>query len=176
VRQFMEQGGTFIIMVGAEEVRPSLTMLDEFQFHIAPSPVNPDEDIREPDPLGAFAISYGRANDPKIDVQFFAAWPMEILTFFNSYIRTEVDGEEAHIVSSVNIGQGRVLVIADTNFAINRNLESLTNVFPSHINFWRVLLTGNTGSDVQIFDNEPIREQGPAGQKNLIPEQGPSSN
>ncbi|MGD0518704.1 MAG: DUF4350 domain-containing protein, partial [Thermoguttaceae bacterium] len=136
VRRFVEQGGTLICMVGAEEARASATLLEEFQFKVAPSPVGPGENIREPDPLGAFAVSYGRANEPKIVVQFYAAWPLEILTNYYTYIREMIDGQEVPVVARVQIGQGRVMVIADTNFAINRNLESITNQYPSHINFW----------------------------------------
>jgi len=173
VRRFVEQGGTLICMVGAEEARASATLLEEFQFKVAPSPVGPGENIREPDPLGAFAVSYGRANEPKIVVQFYAAWPLEILTNYYTYIREMIDGQEVPVVARVQIGQGRVMVIADTNFAINRNLESITNQYPSHINFWRVLLSENFGNEAPNLPIEPLQEKGIMEKDDAIPEQGP---
>jgi hypothetical protein len=163
VRRFVEQGGTLICLVGAEEARPIASLLEDFQFKVSPSPVKPGEDIHEPDPLGALLISYGRANEPKIEVQFYAAWPItSIPQTYTIYVSDKLDGEDLPVVARTEVGQGIVLVIADTFFASNQNLETLTNTFPSHMNFWRMLLSNNTSMGARNASYEPIQEQGPA--------------
>lgn len=163
VRRFVEEGGMLICLVGAEEARTSTVLLDEFQFKINPSPVGPQESIREPDPIGAMPISFIQPGKSKIGIQFFAAWPIEqIPEDYKTYITGTVDGKNWPVISRTKIGQGTVLVIADTYFAINQNLESAANEFPSHMNFWRMLLSDNTGKEVENSPVEPIQERGPA--------------
>jgi hypothetical protein len=163
VGQFVNQGGTLVCLVGAEQVRPSAALLGKFGFEIDPSPVKPGESIREPDPFGALSILFGRPNDPKIEIQMYAAWPIEnIPQSYKTYITSSIDGKSWPIIARSRIGQGVVLVIADTYFAINRNLESATQEFPAHINFWRMLLKDNVGEDVQESIDIPMQERGPA--------------
>ncbi len=44
VRQFVEQGGTLICLVGAEQARASAALLKQFQFKVDPSPIKPGEE------------------------------------------------------------------------------------------------------------------------------------
>jgi hypothetical protein len=170
VRQFVEQGGTFLCLVGAEEARPSAALLEEFQFKVHPSPIRPDEEIREPEPLGSFRQSYNDSGGSKHYVNTYASWPLEIDNG-NAKVYlycTEADREEPAIVG-LPFGGGVVAVIADTNFAINRNLESVANEFPDNINFWRWFFPMITRMEAWNPTAEPIREQGPAEDKNIEP-------
>jgi hypothetical protein len=174
VRQFVEQGGTLLCMVGAEEARSSAALLNEFQFNITPSPISPGESIREPDPLGAMTITYLHSDDLKILTQFYAAWPIENFPQENkTFILGTADEQRWPVVTLARIGQGAVLVIADTKFAVNINLESTINVIPSQINFWNVLLSDVFGKEVRNILDVPSQEQGPGKNNDLIPELGP---
>jgi hypothetical protein len=161
VRKFVEEGGTLIILNGAEDVRASADLLKEFQFNIDPSPVGPREAIREPDPLGALALNFLQDKNTKYVVQFFAAWPIEKLPdAYKIYIVDKIDDVTWPVVAKTPVGQGMVLVVADTYFAINQNLESAANEFPSNMKFWRMLLSDNTGKTVEDTPDELIKEQG----------------
>ena len=84
----------------------------------------------------------------------------------------EGDREEP-MVAGAPFGNGVIAVIADTNFAINRNLESTANEFPDHINFWHWFLPKITHLQAWNPPAEPIKEQGMGKDKDLIPELGP---
>lgn len=174
VRQFVEQGGTLFCMVGAEEARASSDLLNEFDFNIAPSPIEPGETTREPDPLGAFPIRFIQSDKSTIDVQFFAAWPItKIPEAYKIYITGNVDENSWPVVARTPVGQGKVVLVADTYFAVNRNLESKTIQFPSNMNFWRMLLSENAGGELGNEPAAPMSEKGPMEQSDLIPELGP---
>ncbi len=171
VRQFVEQGGTFLCLVGAEEARPIASLLKEFQFAVAPSPIRPGEEIREPEPLGSSPGDYKQSDGTKHEIQFFAAWPVDLVEQkFDKHIEVKVDNHLVPVVVSEQIGAGTVALIADTYFAVNRNIESEINIFPAHIEFLEAFLMSITK---QTSIGEPTQEQGPMKEDDLIPEQGP---
>jgi len=163
LHRFVEQGGTSLFLVGAEEVRPVMALLKEFQFNIPPSPIRSNEEIREPEPLGAFRQIYSEANNSKHYINFYAAWPLKIENQDASiYVYWSDEDNDHPVVAAVPVGSGVAAVISDTNFAINLNIETLANQFPDNINFWRWLLPWITGKEPWNPPPEPIREQGPA--------------
>ncbi|MGD0382211.1 MAG: DUF4350 domain-containing protein [Thermoguttaceae bacterium] len=174
LHQFVEQGGTFLCLVGAEEARPSAALLEEFQFKVHPSPIRPDEEIREPEPLGSFRQSYSDSGGSKHYVNTYASWPLE-LDNGNAKVYlywTEADREEPAI-AGIPFGGGVVAVIADTNFAVNRNLESVANEFPDNIVFWRWFFPMITRMEAWNPPAEPLQEKGIMEKDDAIPEQGP---
>jgi hypothetical protein len=174
VRQFVEQGGTLLCLVGAEEARPIATLLEEFNFAVAPSPIRPGEQIREPEPLGAFRQIFGDSSGSKHYVNTYAAWPLQLKNNNAVVYLYWMEGDrEEPVVAGAPFGNGVIAVVADTNFAINRNLESAVNVFPDHINFWHWFLPKITRLEAWNPPAEPIKEQGPMKDNDLIPELGP---
>lgn len=173
VHQFVERGGKLICMVGAEEVNGSSELLKDFQITINPSPLKPGESVREPDPFGAMRIMYGLPNDPKLEVQFYAAWPIELIEqSYQSFIPGSADGQSWSVIARTQVGEGSVFVIADTFFAANINLESPTTVAPSQISFWRELLSYPKRVETKSISNEQ-KAKSPTSNEDLIPEQGP---
>jgi len=142
VHEFVAGGGTFICTVGAEEVRASARLLAEFNFAVPRAPVPPGNDAREPEPLGAFRQFFGKESDRRY-VQFYAGWPLECVASNKQELITWMDEKsERPIVVSHSEQGGAVVVIADTYFAINENLETAENaVLDDNIRFWRWLLT-----------------------------------
>jgi len=164
VHRFVEQGGVFLCLVGAEESRPIAALLDEYQLKVTPSPVQPGEEIRESEPLGAFRQLYGESGGSKHYVNIYAGWPLKIEKGNATVFLYWADqNNEAPVMAGVQIGSGMAAVIADTNFAINQNLESSVNEFPDNIKFWRWFLSRITGSEAW---NPPAEDD-------AIPEQGP---
>ena len=78
IKKYVEAGGVFVCMVGAEEARTSESLLNAFHFSIAPMPVYPGEKETEPWPLGAILRSYDDVA-PSENVMFYAAWTIRSL-------------------------------------------------------------------------------------------------
>jgi Domain of unknown function (DUF4350) len=176
VRKFVEQGGTLLCIVGAEEARPIASLMEAFPFKVRPSPIKPDEEIREPYPLGSFRQNFGESSESKHYIDTYAAWPVQLDNISaNIYLFwTEGDREEP-VVAGAPFGTegGVIAIVADTNFAVNQNLETLASEYPDHINFWHWFLPKITHLPAWDPSSEPIKEQGPGKDKDLIPELGP---
>ena len=142
VGQFVAGGGTFLCTVGAEEARASAPLLADFSFAVPRSPVPPGSPVREPEPLGWFQQFFGKASDNRY-VQFFAGWPLECVAPNNQELVawTDENGSNRPIVVSHAEQGGTVVVIGDTYFASNENLETAENLVPDNIRFWRWLLS-----------------------------------
>jgi hypothetical protein len=140
VREFVDFGGVFISLVGAEQSVPSKSLLADFGLEVPAVPVPPGQLVREPWPLGAFYQSYGDAAHEKDNVQFYAAWPIT----HGEGARPLVEWSDIHTVIPVAVsqpsGQGRVMLISDTCFAMNKNMESVRGAAPANTRFWQWLL------------------------------------
>lgn len=141
VKHFVQAGGTFICMAGAENARASSPLLADFEFAVPPSPVPPGGNTAEPRPLSAFRQLFGGSNDNRY-VEFYAAWPLECT---GSNPESWVVWSNGKVDRPVVIGHseqgGNVVVIADTRFAANENLETAETMLPDNIRFWRWLLS-----------------------------------
>jgi len=141
VRQFVAGGGTFICTVGAEEARASAPLLADFSFTVPRSPVPPGNEAREPEPLGWFQQFFGKASDNRY-VQFYAGWPLDCTAPNNQEMIAWTDENSRRpIVISHSEQGGTVVVIGDTYFASNENLETADTVVPDNVRFWRWLLS-----------------------------------
>lgn len=126
LRGFVEGGGTFFCLVGAEEAAASDSLLAGFGFHVSPSPVPTVGRWREPEPLGHVRAVYWDAQqhgagDYQAGVQFHAAWPVAVEGDRAEILASAPNGQA--VVVSRQVGRGRVVAIGDTGFALNKNLE-----------------------------------------------------
>jgi len=139
-------------MVGAEDVSGSRSLLAEFGLRVPASPVPTEGRWEEPEPLGHHrslfldARDYG-AGDYKAGVILFAAWPVEA---GSEDAEVLVRGRnENPVIVSRQFGKGTVVLIGDTCFAMNKNLEYVTGeAFEEkyeNAHFWRWLLTRISG-------------------------------
>jgi hypothetical protein len=123
VREFVDRGGTFICMAGAEHARPINPLLADFGFRVPLSPL-PVGDSSEPLPMGDLRGAYLSSPDYRADVLIFAGWPIEFPRPNASFV---VGGWEGlPVIACVKVGEGRVVVIGDSAFASNKNLEAVT--------------------------------------------------
>jgi hypothetical protein len=83
-------------------------------------------DWREPEPIGRIrslflnAEDYG-LGDYRVGVSFHAAWPVEVRGGNADILVRAADNRP--IVVSKRFGEGHVVLIGDTGFAMNKNLE-----------------------------------------------------
>jgi hypothetical protein len=144
---FIDGGGRLICLVGAEEAAASESLLADFGIRVSPSPVPTTGRWHEPEPLGHLRADYG-VSDPSQSqaalpsVQFHAAWPVSADDSAQVLVRA-ANGQPVVVCRS--IGRGRVVVIGDTGFALNKNLEYIGGEpFDGrydNANFWRWLIT-----------------------------------
>jgi len=121
IRQFVDQGGIFILTVGAEESQANAALLEELGFKVPYSPVGPNDPSPEPEPLGCIFGRYIDTDSLKADLMFYAAWPVES-TKPDAVVR--VRGNEGWpVIVTRAIGRGTVVVIGDSWFPLNKNLE-----------------------------------------------------
>jgi hypothetical protein len=141
VHQFVAGGGTLICMVGAEDARASAPLLADFNFTVPGSPVPPGNEAREPEPLGFVEQVFAKTSDKRY-VQFYAGWPLECVAASPQEWVVWSNGQiDRPIVVSHSEQGGAVVVIADTYFASNENLETAENSAADNIYFWRWLLS-----------------------------------
>jgi hypothetical protein len=145
--EFVERGGIFIATVGAEESEGSRELLADFGIRVPASPVPTVSAPFEPEPMGRTRRPYLRVESEDgetydLSVNFFAGWPVELLENDGQVL---VYGRPEHPVAVLrSVGQGKVVVIGDSGFALNKNLEVFGGEpFPGgyeNAHFWRWLL------------------------------------
>jgi len=141
VREFVERGGTFVCTVGAEHARPIQPLLEEFGFRVPLCPLPPG-DPAEAMPMGNIRAAYLSAANYRADVILSEAWPVEYPRQGTEWFVAGRDQVPA--MACARAGKGRVVVIGDTEFAMNKNLEYITgDPFDGgydNAHFWRWLI------------------------------------
>jgi hypothetical protein len=120
IRNYVENGGAFVCTVGAEHAAPVLPLLNDFSFNVPLCP-RPVGDESEAKPMGNIRGSYLTGESYRADVRLYAAWPIEYPRQGTDWIVAGREGKPA--MAGARVGHGRVVVIGDTEFAFNKNLE-----------------------------------------------------
>ncbi|MHB1034609.1 MAG: DUF4350 domain-containing protein [Pirellulales bacterium] len=159
VRQFIEDGGIFIVTVGYEEIGPSRKFLSELGFTVGADP-----DAREPEPLGHFKSQYPATTDHKTYVRFHAAWPIQCRDP-NAQVIAYGAGD-VPVIMVRPMGKGQVVVVGDTGFAMNKNLEREGGEpfegMRENADFWRWFLARLTGGPAWVPPAPPPPPAAPA--------------
>ncbi|MCE9613124.1 MAG: hypothetical protein K8T26_02540 [Lentisphaerae bacterium] len=142
IRAFIERGGIFILTVGRDDRHPAQSLLDEFGFDIGDG-TEPAGSARGPIAMGFFKAPYFNAGDYMAYVRFHAAWPVTS-TDSSARILAYGKGNLATILMR-NIGRGKMIVVGDSAFAMNKNLEveggQPFEGMRENPDFWRWLFT-----------------------------------
>ncbi len=121
LRQFVNGGGVFILTVGYGDHAPVRDILAEYGFDLDALPENGPRTLREPQPLGFFKAPYYNGGSYMAHVRFHAAWPIQARAEPNQPIAFGAGNTTVALMRK--IGDGKVLVVADSCFAMNKNLE-----------------------------------------------------
>lgn len=124
--RLMERGGTVVLGCGYPHYEFSRSMLDSLQVRIRGLP------------LGRFfdRTAFGQR------VSFMSAWPIEVDNPDASVICLYDDWP---LMVSVPVGQGRLVLIGDSEFLHNRNIEGMENYDAANVQFIRSLLEYTVG-------------------------------
>jgi len=156
VRDFVAGGGVFICTAGYDASEAVAPLLAEFGLRIG-HPAGPD---REPPPLGHFKSPYVTVDGRVHHVRFHAAWPV---TEDRSGLIQPPNGEAGEVqvlaygrkdmpvILGRRWGEGKVIVVGDTGFAMNKNLEHVDGSpfegMRENADFWRWFLAMVTGRE-----------------------------
>jgi len=160
IRDFVTNGGTFIIMVGLDRADPSRSLLSLFGFTIGTSGPYPPE----PEAMGHFKSPYLSSGDQRVHVRFHAAWPVacndpraRVITYGHNNLP---------VIILRKLGAGKVVVIGDTYFVTNKNLEweggQSFEGMRENADFWRWFITQLRDQEMWIppaLQSQPESEQ-----------------
>jgi len=139
IREFVLNGGTFILMAGLDEAGSSSSLLSMLGFSIG----NPGPNPVEPEAMGHFKSPYLSSGDQRVHVRFHAAWPVacndpdaRVIAYGHNNLP---------VIILRQLGSGKVVVIGDTCFAANKNLEweggEPFEGMRENADFWRWFIT-----------------------------------
>ena len=123
---FMERGGVVILTCGYKHYPNCKGLLDAMGLGV------------DSTPLGRFfdRPAFGRP------IQFFSAWPIRVHRSDASILCAY---DQWPLIVDVPVGAGHLVVIGDSEFLHNKNLESLERYALPNIEFLRDLLDYTTG-------------------------------
>jgi hypothetical protein len=147
-KDYVTEGGLLIITSGYEHHRGARALLDTFGFDVG----SPFQSALEPRALGHFKSPYLQENNKRVFVRFFAAWPVFGRSPDTQILAYGVD--DLPVAAWRPFGQGKVVVIGDSEFITNKNLE-YENGQPfeglrENADFWRWLLSWLRGQDMWV--------------------------
>ena len=145
VREFVENGGVFISTVGYDDSQAAAPLLKEFGLRVG-EPGNPDQ---EPRPLGHFKSPYLNIEGRMRFVRFHAGWTVAQDDSGAAEGRPPArpiayGRDELPVILLRPWGKGKVVLVGDTCFAMNKNLEHMDGSpfegMRENADFWRWLL------------------------------------
>ena len=147
-RRFVEQGGILIFTVGWPEAAASLRVLAELGFYVGGRGAAEGRGP-EPKPFGHFKAPYYNGGDYMAYVRFHAAWAVESSDPNAQPLaygpRDPLTGRDPTVILMRRLGRGKVVVVADSEFATNQNLENEGGQpfegLRENADFWRWLLS-----------------------------------
>ncbi|MCX5654607.1 MAG: DUF4350 domain-containing protein [Planctomycetota bacterium] len=159
VRRFVEDGGVLILTVGYDAAGPSRELLADLGLRVGRRP-DPGAPARNPEPMGHFKSPYVKVGDYLAHVRFHAAWPVYADDPNDPAVRVIAFGpDDLPVILIRRIGKGKVLLVGDTGFALNKNLEHEGGEpfegMRENADFWRWMLG-------VLADREPWLPQPPA--------------
>jgi hypothetical protein len=139
VKAFVTNGGLFIATVGYDEAGPSRPLLKAFGLRVG----MPQSESLEPEALGHFKSPYMEGDGKRVYVRFHAAWPVAC-SDPNAHVFA-YGRDNRPVMVMRRLGKGKVLLVGDTCFAMNKNLENENGAafegLRENADFWRWLLT-----------------------------------
>lgn len=147
-RRFVERGGILIFTVGWPEAAASRPVLADLGFYVGGRGAAEGHGP-EPKPFGHFKAPYYNGGDYMAYVRFHAAWAVESSDPNAQPLaygpRDPLTGRDPTVILMRRLGRGKVVVVADSEFATNQNLENEGGQpfegLRENADFWRWLLS-----------------------------------
>lgn len=130
IDHFMSTGGLLLLSVGYNDKSGSQALLDRFGFDILPSPLGPVPYVDE------------NPNASQNEPRFVDSWPIIIKDSSATQIFYSIDfgGEVYPLVVFKQHGTGGILLIGDSQFLLDENIETLYEYWPGNIEFIKSIM------------------------------------
>ncbi len=129
LQSYMQSGGVVMLATGYEDKDASLPLLSAFNTDIEPIPLGPVPYVEENLTL--------YQNEPR----FVDAWPVSFQTNQTISFYNFTWGDLTfHLVVFIKYGAGGLLLISDSQYLLDKNLESIYDYWPGNILFIKYLL------------------------------------
>jgi len=134
IKQFMNNGGLVILSTGYTDKEASMPLLREFELDIYDIPLGP--------------VPYVEETPEKYqkEPRFVDSWPIigdigedENDTTYPFY-SINIDGYEYILMTFTRYGDGGLLLISDSEFLLDKNIESLYEYWPGNIQFLKNII------------------------------------
>lgn len=126
---YMTQGGVVVLATGYDDKEASLPLLRVFSVDI------------EPTPLGPVPYVEGNLTLYQNEPRFVDSWPVSFAeNQMLSYYNFTWDEYSFHLVVFIKHGAGGLLVISDSQYLLDKNIESIYDYWPGNILFLKYLL------------------------------------
>lgn len=129
LKQYMNHGGYIILATGYEEKDASLPLLKELGLDITQTP------------LGPVPYVEGNTTEYQNEPRFVDSWPIQYEpTHGISYYNFTWGDTTYNLVVLVRQGRGGLVLISDSQFLLDSNIESIYDYWPGNILFLKYLL------------------------------------
>jgi uncharacterized membrane protein len=129
LKQYMANGGFIILATGYEEKEASLPLLQAFDVDVEQTPLGPVPYVESNMTL--------YQNEPR----FVDSWPLSFQQNQTvSYYNFTWEDLTFHLVIFMRHGDGGLLVIGDSQYLLDKNIESIYDYWPGNILFLKYLL------------------------------------
>jgi type IV secretory pathway VirB2 component (pilin) len=130
LKRYMSDGGLIILSTGYQDETASSLLLKEFDFSIENIPLGPVPYVEEnPEQY---------QNEPR----FVDSWPIvaENDSSVDAFYTIEIENETYNLIMFKKYGLGGLLIIGDSQFLLDKNIESLYNYWPGNILFLKNII------------------------------------
>ncbi len=129
LQSYMADGGIVIVATGYNDKDASMPLLNAFDVNV------------EPTPLGPVPYVEGNLTFYQNEPRFVDSWPLSFQEDQAvSYYNFTWENLTFHLVIFVKYGTGGLLVISDSQYILDRNIESIYDYWPGNILFLKYLL------------------------------------
>lgn len=124
IKKFMKRGGTVILACGYQDYKHCRSFLKPFKVEIGSTPLGRTFD----------SVALGQ------NVSFLSSWPLKVDNPDAKIICTAGKDKTKALMVSIPVGTGQLIVIGDSEFLHNRNLEGHESYDPNNTRFIKTLL------------------------------------
>jgi hypothetical protein len=129
LKQYMTNGGFILLATGYEDKEASLPLLQAFDVDVEQIPLGPVPYVEDNTTL--------YQNEPR----FVDSWPLSFeMNQTTSYYNFTWADLTYHLVVFIKHGTGGLLVIGDSQYLLDKNIESIYDYWPGNILFLKYLL------------------------------------
>jgi len=138
ITQFIYDGGLVILATGYNDKEASMPLLREFGLDIYDIPLGPIPYVEE-DP-----------EEYQTEPRFVDSWPIIIEddSITETFYSIDIGGKEYILMTFTSYGDGGLLFISDSEFLMDKNIESLYDYWPGNIQFLKNIIDEMISKDV----------------------------